>query len=41
MDAIPAPFSLSQQWVRIGNDCWVIYGIGGLKYDESMEGKLN
>jgi hypothetical protein len=33
VDAIPAPFSLAQQWVRIGKHCWVKQGIAGLKYE--------
>jgi hypothetical protein len=31
--AIPAPFSLSQQWVRIGKHCCVRQGTAGLKYE--------
>jgi len=33
VDAIPAPFSLAQQWVRIVKHCWVRQGIAGLKYE--------
>jgi hypothetical protein len=33
VDAIPAPFSLAQQWIRTGKLCWVRQGIAGLKYE--------
>jgi hypothetical protein len=31
--ALPAPFSLAQQWVRMGKHCLVRQGIAGLKYE--------
>jgi hypothetical protein len=31
--AVPAPFSLAHQWVRIGKHCWVRQGIAGFKYE--------
>jgi hypothetical protein len=32
-DAVPAPFSLLHQWVKIGKLWWVRQGIAGLKYE--------
>jgi hypothetical protein len=32
-DAIPAPLSLAQHWVRIGKHWWARQGIAGLKYE--------
>jgi hypothetical protein len=33
VDALPAPFSLAQQWVRVSKHYWLKHNIAGLKYE--------